>query len=163
MRRFGRSRRARHAQPTGLRLTSMMDILTTLLLFVLKSFVAGGEATVPPPGLTLPRSTAEDPMQTSLVIAIEHDAILVGNEEIASLEEVKASPQMTIAPLEARLKTVWEQLDAIAAASGAAQADARVVTIQGDRDIEYRVLQKVMYTLNRNGFEDIALAVLKRS
>ena len=38
----------------GISLTSLMDILTCLLFFVLKSFVAGGEVTVPPPGLKLP-------------------------------------------------------------------------------------------------------------
>ena len=60
-----------------------MDILTCLLFFVLKSFVAGGEVTVPPPGLTLPASTAERPQATSLVIAIEKDAIFLGGERVA--------------------------------------------------------------------------------
>ena len=34
---------------------------------------------------------------------------------------------------------------------------------QGDAQIEFRLLQKVMYTLDRSGFPDIALAVLKKS
>ena len=57
----GRRRRwaGRGHSASGLSLTSLMDFLTCLLFFVLKSFVAGGESTVPPPGLTLPSSTAE--------------------------------------------------------------------------------------------------------
>ena len=39
----------------------------------------------------------------------------------------------------------------------------RAATIQGDKAIEFRVLQKVMYTLNQNGYESIALAVLQKS
>jgi len=38
----------RYTSDGGLTLTSMMDILTTLLFFVLKSYVSGGEVTVPP-------------------------------------------------------------------------------------------------------------------
>jgi biopolymer transport protein ExbD len=46
---------------------------------------------------------------------------------------------------------------------GEPQKSARLATIQGDADIEFRVLQRVMYTLDRSGFPDIALAVLKKA
>jgi biopolymer transport protein ExbD len=147
----------------GISLTSLMDILTCLLFFVLKSFVAGGEVTVPPPGLDLPRSSAESPMVSSLVIAIDREAILIGSERIASVREAEASPQMLIAPLAARLQTARDQMDDIARRKGADPAGHQVVTIQGDENIEFRVLQKVMYTLNQGGFDDIALAVIKKA
>jgi len=51
----------------------------------------------------------------------------------------------------------------IAILRGGADTVTRVVTIQGDEDIEFRVLQKVMYTLNEGGFQDIALAVIKKA
>jgi biopolymer transport protein ExbD len=140
-----------------------MDILTCLLFFVLKSFVAGGEATVPPPGLELPKSTAESPMATSLVVAIDHDAILVGSERIASVREAQASREMLIPPLAARLKEARDQMDALARRKGIDRSATRIVTIQGDQDIEFRILQKVMYTLNQGGFPDIALAVIKKA
>jgi biopolymer transport protein TolR len=140
-----------------------MDILTCLLFFVLKSFVAGGEATVPPPGLDLPNSTAESPMTTSLVIAIDDDAILVGSERIASVHDAQVSDEMLIAPLAARLKEARDQMDELAQRKGTASSAGGVVTIQGDQNIEFRVLQKVMYTLNQGGFQDIALAVIKKA
>jgi biopolymer transport protein ExbD len=140
-----------------------MDILTTLLLFVLMSFVAGGDAQVPPPGLQLPKSTAEDEMQASLVVAIDDDAILVGSERIASVDEAVADPGLVIEPLAARLREARRTMDEIAGRRGETPAEAQAVTIQGDRDIEFRVLQKVMYTLNQNGFDRIALAVVRES
>ncbi len=166
MRRPRRRKRIVNGRPrgiSGVSLTSLMDILTCLLFFVLKSFVAGGEATVPPPGLTLPKSTAESPMVSSLVIAIDRDAILVGSERIASVRAARASDQMLIEPLAASLKAAREQMDDIARLKGTPQSKTRVVTIQGDEDIEFRVLQKVMYTLNQGGFQDIALAVIKKA
>jgi len=148
---------------SGVSLTSLMDILTCLLFFVLKSFVAGGEVTAPPPGLDLPKSSAEHPMTTSLVVAIDRGSILVGSERVASVQDAEASPQLLIEPLATRLEAARAQMDEIHRLQGADTTRSRVVTIQGDENIEFRVLQKVMYTLNQSGFQDIALAVIKNS
>jgi biopolymer transport protein ExbD len=143
----------------GIRLTSMMDILTTLLLFLLKSFVADGETHVPPPGIELPKSIAVAAPEASLVIAIGEGAILVNAEKVASIDAAMANPGLLIEPLDARLGAVRAQLAGIERAGGA--VSQRIVTIQGDREIEFEVLEKVMYTVHQNGFEHVALAVLK--
>ncbi|HEY6867960.1 MAG TPA: biopolymer transporter ExbD [Candidatus Eisenbacteria bacterium] len=160
-----RARRPAGAPPSrgGVTLTSRLDILTCLLFFVLKSFVAGGEVTAPPPGVDLPKSTAEHAQTASLVVAIDRGSILVGSERIVSVQDAEASPQMLIAPLAERLKAARKQMDDIRRRQGADSTGARIATIQGDEAIEFRVLEKVMYTLNQAGFEDIALAVIKRS
>jgi biopolymer transport protein ExbD len=146
----------RHAE-TGISLTSMMDVLTTLLFFVLKSFVTGGDATAPPPSVSLPKSTAEASMQNSTVIAIDKGSILIGGERITSVSAALADDQMLIEPLANRLRR-----EAPASRDTSAMRK-HLVTIQGDQDIEFRLLQKVMYTVNQSGYPDIALAVLKKA
>lgn len=167
IRRRNGGRRRRWAQRkrghTGLSLTSLMDILTCLLFFVLKSFVAGGESTVPPPGLTLPSSSAEKAQTTSLVVAIQKDAIYVAGERIASVADATAGTQLVIPALAARVKQARSQMDEIALQRGRKPQASHLVTIQGDSDIEFHLLQKVMYTLDQGGFPDIALAVLKKA
>ena len=153
----------RYTSDGGLTLTSMMDILTTLLFFVLKSYVSGGEVTVPPPGVTLPRSTVNADMHTSVVVAIDHDAIIMDGEKVASVHDAVASDELMIAPLARRLTEARAQMDDLAQRKGEKREVTRLATIQGDAGIEFRVLQKVMYTLDRNGFPDIALAVLKKA
>jgi biopolymer transport protein ExbD len=148
----------RHRSRAGLRastsvnLISMMDILTVLLLFLLKSYSAGGEAMTPQAGVRLPESTAESPPQASLVVAIDGDAIRLGSERVASVSDVLASPDPGIAPLAERLRA--EPHDA---------AHAVPVTVQGDREIEYTLLRKVMFTLSRSGYDHVALAVLRKA
>jgi len=161
--RLGRRGRAGKRIHSGISLTSLMDILTCLLFFVLKSFVAGGEVTVPPPGLKLPRSTADAAMHSSLVVAIDKEGILVGSERIASVADAEASDQLLIQPLADRLEAAQQQMDELAKLKKAGEPEARIVTIQGDGEIEFRVLQKVMYTLNQSGFDNISLAVLKKA
>ncbi len=163
-----RDPRKRHAiigpkREGGVALTSLMDILTVLLLFLLKSYVAEGEVVVPPPGVVLPASSAQISPKVSLVVSISGEAILVGEEPVSSIEDAVAGSTLLIESLDERLRIVREQREEIAQLQGKERADAQIATIQGDRKIEFRVLERVMYTLNRNGYDDIALAVIKSS
>jgi biopolymer transport protein ExbD len=123
----------------------------------------GGEAMNPPPGLELPNSSAESPPAISLIIAIDHNSISLGGEYIVSIQEAVSSDDLMIGALDDKLQSVIEQRDELAIRRGQTEFDDEIVTIQGDRRIEFRVLRKVMYTLNYNGFENIALAVIKTS
>ena len=147
----------------GVNLISMMDVLTVLLLFLLKSYVSGGEVMVPPAGVQVPASTAEAMPQASLVVAIDGDEIVVGSERVASIPEIERSSELEIAALAAHLQGERSRQDEIARARGEEPPATYAATIQGDRDIEFRVLQKVMYTLHQNGYESIALAVLQKT
>ncbi len=159
-----RSRLGKLKAATNVNLTSMMDILTTLLFFVLLSFVSGGESSTPAPGITLPASTAEQATRASLVIAVDSKSILVGGERVATVEEAMHSEGLLIPALAQHLTQVREQMDALAARKGEdVGSTPRLVTLQGDASVEFRVLQKVMYTLDQSGFPDIALAVLKKA
>lgn len=158
-----RKRWSPRSQASGsVNLISMMDILTVLLLFLLKSYVSG-EVMVPPPGVRLPNSTADQSPQSSLVVAIDDNQILIGGDRVTSIPEVVSNPNMEIAPLAAQLQIARQQQDELAKRRGEGEIKTRAATIQGDKEIEFRVLQKVMYTLNQNGYESIALAVLQKS
>lgn len=158
-----RDRLRRLKTGASVNLTSMMDILTTLLFFVLLSFVSGGESATPAPGITLPKSTADDATRASLVVAVDATSILVGGERVATVDETLAGEGLLIAPLAAHLTAAREQMDALARRKGEDPATTpRLVTLQGDAAVEFRVLQRVMATLDHSGFPDIALAVLKK-
>ena len=147
---------------SSVNLISMMDILTVLLLFLLKSYVAEGEVMVPAKGRKLPVSTAEQTPKASLIVAIDGDAIRVGPDKVASASAAMTSDDPVIEELAAKLQELRANPDQVAPAATAA-IDPRLVTIQGDRDIEYRLLRKVMFTLSRNGFENVSLAVLRNT
>jgi biopolymer transport protein ExbD len=143
-----------------LKLTSMMDILTVLLLFLLKSFVVDAEVMTPPPDVTLPGSSAETAPEESLVIAISADAILLGGQPITTVTEALAHPDLLIPRLDEELDHAWTRMEAIAIRQGRGAPDAKV-TIQGDRDLEFQLLRKVMYTCNASGFDQLSLAVIR--
>lgn len=160
-------RRRRPAVPTPLRLTSMMDILTVLLLFLLKSFVAEGEVITPAPGVSLPESTSKTSPESSVVVAILGDRILLDGRQIAQVgAQVPAGAaggDLLIPALAEQLDLSRRQGEAIAERRGDAASYVPKLAIQGDRDIPFAVLQRVMYTCNHSGYGDIALVVLGAS
>jgi len=148
---------------TPLRLTSMMDILTVLLLFLLKSFVVEGEVITPIPGVELPESSSESSPQASVVIAIFDDTVMMDGMVVASVSETVASGEMFIETLAARLDLARERTMEIARLRGDDEEFGGKVAIQGDREIDFAILQRVMYTCSVSGYEDIALAVIGTS
>ena len=146
-----------------LRMTSMMDILVVLLLFLLKSFVVEGEAMTPAPGVELPHSTSLDPPEESLVVAVDGNSILVGGEPVATLHGMVPEDPLLIAPLARRLQSLRHRSEEIALRQGAAEETRRPATVQADRDLPFHVLERVMFTLSESGYPDVSLAVIKRS
>ena len=145
---------------TPLRLTSMMDILTVLLLFLLKSFVVEGEALTPVPGVNLPESSSETTPQASVVIAIFDDAVMMDGQVVASVSEAVASDDLFIESLADHLDAAREKVLSIARARGSDDEFEGRVSIQGDREIDFAILQRVMYTCSASGYENISLAVI---
>ena len=136
----------------------MMDILTVLLLFLLKSFVVDGEVVTPPPGVELPTSTSDTPPEATLVIAISKDAILVAGEQVTTVAEAMAGDDLLIEALDDRLDRALTQMEELAAMRGKEVSGA--ITIQGDQNMEFQLLQRVMYTCSFSGFDELALAVI---
>jgi len=149
------------SEPTQLRMTSMMDILTVLLLFLLKSFVVEGEVITPASGVELPESHSESTPQESLVIAIDQDRVSIGGEIVADLAH--DDDGLLIAGLARHLDQARTQMESLEQRRGRAIESLERITIQGDRDMPYAILRRVMYTCNQSGFGDVQLAVLKTS
>jgi biopolymer transport protein ExbD len=141
----------------------MMDILTVLLLFLLKSFVVEGEVITPVPGVDLPESSSSDLPQASVVIAIFEDNVMIDGEVVASVAEAVSSDDLVIEPLAVHLDAAREKVEKIARARGSTEEFSGKVAIQGDREIDFSILQRVMYTCSVTGFENISLAVIGTS
>ncbi len=150
---------------SSLILTSLMDILTVLVLFLLKSFVLEGEAVTPVPGVSLPQSSSQTAPRSGIVIAIFNDSVMLNGEVVATVSKSTTSDDLMISPLAKKLDESREQAQEIARLRGGDSKDTfdGTVSIQGDRDINFAILQRVMYTCSASGYDHISLAVLGNS
>ena len=144
-----------------LKLTSMIDMFTILLVFLLKSYSAEGQIMSVAPDLRLPNSTAQKSPETTSIIAITNDLILLDGNPIAKVDEVMKSRGLLIPGLLKDLATkrkISEKIGEIHSDIGFTGK----ISIQADKELPYAIIKKIMFTCGRVGFNDIMLAVNKQ-
>jgi biopolymer transport protein ExbD len=146
--------KGRNKTMVDMNLVSLIDVFTILIFFLLSN--SGGVETLPSPkAVHLPESVAEKAPRETVIVVVSGSEILVGGRRIASVAEVMATEGDLIAPLKAEL----EQQAGRQVIRKENEADAKRLTIMGDKDIPYRLLRKIMFTGARANFADVSFAV----
>jgi biopolymer transport protein ExbD len=158
-RRMKRMSRNRKKLP-GLNLTALMDVFTILVFFLLFNSGAS-EVLEPPRQIKLPESVVEaKPRESTVVITISHDLVLVQGEAVISTAELLNATGDLIAPITERLTQLERSIIGI---STRAVVESREVTILADKTIPFSVLKKVMSTCTDSGYGKISLAVIQKA
>lgn len=152
--------------PTGigrvsLNLTSMMDMFTIILVFLLKTYSTEGQLIQPSQNLTLPSSTIENPPEVALDVTISREWILVNNEPVIQTSEVEAQNELLIGKLGAALQKYALEAKKMEERYGVRFSGK--VTIQGDKNLPFRTLLKVMATCGRSDYPNMRLVVYQKT
>ena len=137
----------------------MIDMFTILLVFLLKSYSAEGEIMSVSPDLKLPESSAQKSPQTASIISVTSDLIMLDGHEVAKVSNIMRSNQNLIPRLLSELKTKKELSEKVKALSSSDINFNGKISIQGDRELPYIVIKKIMFTCGKIGYNDIMLAV----
>jgi len=155
--RMERHHRGSHSEE-GLILTSVIDIFTILVFFLL--FQLGEESVLQTPAeIKLPESISDQKPENALIVMVSGEDVLVQGQPIMKSAAAQATESDSLAPLLAEL-TAQRQNRLLGVAEVA--ADKHPVIIMGDKAIPYRLLKKVMYTLAEARYTDISLAVVQK-
>ncbi len=153
-------RRKKRQTTFALKLTSMIDMFTILLVFLLKSYSAEGQIMSVAPDLKLPNSTAQKTPETTSIIAVTNEHLLLDGHVIANITDVMKTNQLIIPALLKELQTkrhISERLGQYNTDIGFTGK----ISIQADKELPYLIIKKIMFTCGRVGFNDIMLAVNK--
>lgn len=142
-----------------LNITSMLDMFTILILFLLKSYSAEGVILTIPADLHLPYSSTQAVPEPGLIIELTQDTLVVDGVAIdIDLEQVETSNSLIIQPLYEHLMNRVRRYEEIASVNPDASFTGQMV-LEGDRDIPFRLLKKILYTCGQAGFINQSLAV----
>jgi biopolymer transport protein ExbD len=164
------SRIKKHNTDSGkvsLNLTSMMDMFTIILVFLLKTFSTDGQLIQPSDHLQLPKSTVEKSPEIALDVAVTLKEILVNDSPV--LIETDKDPNKLVAAEYSRIITpLYERLLIFANESKKMEAlygteFSGKVTIQGDYKLPFSLLVKIMYTCGQAEFGNMRLVVYKKN
>jgi len=144
----------RHKMVATLNLTSLMDIFTILLIFLL---VNNNNAAKLPDDqdIQLPESTAQELPNDVLIIQVSPTAVVIDGRKIADTQAVKTQEERTVDALIEELKFRASRALALD------PEEEREVMIQADRDVPYAVIKKLMRSCMETPYTKVAFAVLK--
>jgi biopolymer transport protein ExbD len=147
-----------------LSLTAMVDLFTVLTVFLLQNYSVTGVALHLPKEVVLPAAIMSEDLTPANVVTITKDSILVGTRQVAALTAIRAQDKWLIQELREQLQVE------IAAAKEKGERSAvglregyRDVTVQADRDVEFAIIKRVIYTATESGAGEVNFAVLKKS
>jgi len=142
----------------ALNLTSMIDMFTILVVFLLKSYSAEGQIVTLSDALTLPESRSDRKIELNLEIIVTNNAIIVDGEPIVFVDESILSEGNPIPVLVGRLSDHLEYTRLI---RGINDESEMKVNIQGDVATRAILLQRVMSSCAQAGYATQNLTVIK--
>ncbi len=157
-RRIARMSRNRRKVP-GLNLTSMMDVFTILLFFLM--FHSGtSELLQEPKSVSLPDSVVESKPRETVVIVVGRDEVTVQGEVVARVADIQAMPGQEVAPISERLAALRQNVIGV---STQAVAESQEVTVLADKSVPFNVVKTIMSTCTGQGYSRISLAVIQKA
>ena len=161
----GRGRIVREKNVT-LNITSMMDMFTIILVFLLRSYSAEGSILTNADDLVLPNSESKmKPEDVNLQLAVSHDMVLVDNRAAVPTEDVRNipldDPDPVIPKLQEILQAHYSQEEEMVKLGALNKVEGKIV-VQVDKNISFDVLFKIMNTCGKVGYNNMNFAVMER-
>ncbi|MDP3276412.1 MAG: biopolymer transporter ExbD [Deltaproteobacteria bacterium] len=162
-----RRRRQDHVHQE-LNITAMLDMMTIILVFLLKSLSASAGNVPQSDDLRLPRSTSQADPSGALQIIVSRVSITVNGHNLnLSLRNGLVDPSakrgggsgFLINPLNSEMRDQHEYALALSRASN--QPFSGEMALIADSETPLRTIFEVLYTCGQNGFSNFQLLVLK--
>ncbi|MDR2582206.1 MAG: biopolymer transporter ExbD [Fibromonadaceae bacterium] len=149
-----------YGEPSDLSLTSMMDVMTIILVFLIKQVDTEGQLVTAAENLVLPVSTSTKvPKEVSLGLIVDHNWVLVDGQQVVETSVVSEQDSLMVAALDAVLREKRENEKAALLAKGESDEGGGNIIVQLDKNTAYDIMFKVMATCGASGFTNVAFAV----
>jgi biopolymer transport protein ExbD len=132
-------------------LTSLVDVMAIILVFLIKTFSTEGNIITPSTDLELPVSTSVKQPKPQWSIEIARDMVMSEGTVIASTKAFTKRDSLLIPEL-----YKWLEKKRAQRADSTSQ-----LLLQCDREVPYAIVKKVMYTCSKANFTDFSILVIQ--
>ncbi len=167
-------RRAETPEVNFLNITAMLDMMTIILVFLLKSMSQSSASLPQNNDLTIPKSILQsEASQEGLPVLISKSGITVDDNTVCPVPpdathgvegkyKRSGANDLYIVPLANALQS-WREKDRQIRAGRGLDPNASEAIIIADKDTPYRLLVEVLFTLGQTEFAKFHLMVLQKS
>lgn len=151
----------------GLMLTSMLDILTTILFFLMQNYTQVISDFNIGKDMQLPYSSALQAPMPALQLIVSEKNIMLDNQPIADIVNGDVDKKslfrdgITIVPLAQALKAQKDRSLFVEKHNDTHSFTGSIV-MQADKDLTFNVLKKVIFTAGMSDFVMFKMAVMKK-
>ena len=132
-------------------LTSLVDVMAIILVFLIKTFSTEGNIVTPSTDLELPVSTSTKQPKPQWSIEIARDMVMSEGTVITSTKAYAKRDSLLIPEL-----YKWLEKKRAQRADSTSQ-----VLLQCDKEVAYAIVKKVMYTCSKANFVDFSILVIQ--
>ena len=140
-------------------LTSLMDVFTILVFFLLVNS-GSVELVESPKDVSLPESHEESKPRETVVVSVSPETVMVQGQVVAYVDEILEGKEAVLDPLAVRLEELKESVIGSATLT---VAESQEVTILADKSVPFIVVRKVMSACTGEGYENVSLAVIQKT
>jgi biopolymer transport protein ExbD len=137
-----------------IQLTSVIDMMTFLLIFILKSFSTETSIITPSADLQLPYSSSKDSTRPAPMLEVTPRFVLLNGAPAADLSAIRDSDPLILPELH-------RQLEKAASLDGGLKKEHEII-IQCDKSIDFKYLKRVLTTCAKASFMDFSLVVMQK-
>lgn len=138
----------------ALTLTSMVDMFSLLVIFLLQTFSASPELVMVGKGVVLPSAATGREMTDAPVLSLSNDGVFLDQKLVGQTTEVLANPELLLKRL-ADLRELWQK-------SHPTEKFKGEINLQAHRDLPSTTVSQIMGFLPSQNYATIQLAVVSR-
>ncbi|MES2528750.1 MAG: biopolymer transporter ExbD [Bdellovibrionota bacterium] len=163
------SSRRKRERVIDIDITSLLDILTIMLVFLLQSYNSSGVTINVPKGIDLPRSASESLNNFGVNIQVSKTNIWVDDKEVLTADSSTNDTQVfdeggrRIVPLYNELVRLKELVKQSEKLSPQAAKFSGVANLVVEKSLKYSYLKRVMYTAASAGFKEFKFVVMTKA
>ena len=161
-----KKRHEHHDHAVHVNINSLLDVLSVILVFLMKSYSANTVQVKPSPALQVPFSHSSQAVEESTAVTVTLKDILVDDLPVMTFEagavpaNFLSSGGLLIDPLFQKLQDAVEHQKKIAAVNAKAEFKG-IVTIIADRNVPFSLLTEVMYTAGQAQYNKFKFAAIR--
>lgn len=148
----------------ALNITSMTDMFTIMLVFLLQTFSTSDVEITPVNGLRLPASNSTSNPVEGIKISISKELIQIGDKTLAHVKNQQVDNN-DIDPKDKNfIPKLFQALEEISKVNDRAALKAAIkegrILLQADESLPYQTIKKIMYTSSMAGFPQLKLVTV---
>ena len=159
---FGHGGHGRKAMFADLLITPLVDMFVIIVLFLIANFSATGELIQQSKDVQLPEAAHVQEIQADPVVMVTMNEVFCDGQSIGRVEDFTRDEYLNIPALEEKMRDMKKRFEDLHSMVQGAEEFKGNINIQAHKEVQFKILKRVMFSSASAGYGNINFAVLSR-